>query len=192
MKKNLLIIVILFLIQSAFSDDQTIRALIRIEKKINHINLATIPQVTSLTTVFSNEEVKEKMSHLEVGSDAIVEGKIMYHFSRIEGSHFSHPYFVINKVIPISLKSLGDFEIPKIENSQSILPKKIDYIPPSIPITTEVASAITLTTSVLLMNELTSSQSSGLNKDLTATLFLTTGIFATILFIYEQIEGKNK
>jgi hypothetical protein len=191
MKRNLLLLVLIFLIQSAFSSEDTIRALIRIEKKQGHLQVTTTPQGTSLPTVFASKEVRKKMNQLENGTEAIVEGKIHYEFSRIEGSHFSRPNFVISKIMPISLKDLGNIDDTKIESHLNIAPQKSEYIPPTIPITTEVASAITLTTSVLLMNELTSGQSSGLNKDLSASLFLTTGIFATILFIYEQIEGKK-
>ncbi len=181
----------MLLVQSAFSSEEPIRALIRIEKTILDIHIRVPPQGTSLPTVFASKEVKNKMSQLENGSEAIVEGKINYQFTRIEGSHYSHPYFVISKIIPISLKALGAAEYPKVESLKNLSPQKTEYIPPTIPLTTEVASAITLTTSVLLMNELTSSQTSSFNKDLNATLFLTTGIFATILFIYEQIEGKK-
>ena len=191
MKRNLLFLVLIFLIQSAFSSEDTIRALIRIEKKQHHLQITATPQGASLPTVFSSKEVRKKMNQLEDGTEAIVEGNINYEFSRIEGSNYSRPYLVISKIMPISLKALGNVDNTKIESHLNIAPQKSEYIPPTIPITTEVASAITVTTSVLLMNELTSSQSSSLNKDLTASLFLTTGIFATILFIYEQIEGKK-
>ncbi len=191
MKRILLICTFLLLTQSAFSSEEPITALIRIEKRTNDIHIRVPTVGTSLPTVFASEEVRKKKSQLENGSEAIVEGKINYQFTRIEGSHYSRPYFVISEVKPISLKALGATEYPKVESRLSFFPQKIDYIPPSIPLTTEVASAITLTTSVLLMNELTSSQNSRFNNDLNATLFLTTGIFATILFIYEQIEGKK-
>jgi hypothetical protein len=100
---------------------------------------------------------------------------------------------MIQDIHPVSLKELGVGQESMIADQLPIRSLKSEYIPPSIPITTEVASAMTLTTSLLLMNELTSANTSySLDKDLRTTLFLTTGLMATIVLIYDQIQGKNK
>jgi hypothetical protein len=167
--------------------------MIRIDRTSQTLRILQDGNGKPIPAVGVNKEVKNIMAQLENGTEAVVEGEIQYHHLKTEGSHQLDPYFVIYSIHPVSLKELGIHQPYEVESHLDLLDKKTDYIPPSLPVTTEVASALTLTTSLLLMNELTSEKSSNsLDKDLRTTLFLSTGLIATIILIYDKFEGKNR
>lgn len=182
-----------FSILYSYGADQTFRALVRLEKKGETIKIQTQDQRAAIPAVGMSKEIRNKISELQSGSEAFIDGTIQYTYHKTEGTLYSHPVLMIHDIHPISLKQLGLGPNLVSVDRIAIGPVETEYIPQTIPITTEVASAITLTTSLLLMNELTSTnRSNSLDKDLTTTLFLSSGLLATIILIYDQIEGKNK
>jgi hypothetical protein len=194
MKKLLFLSNCLFiLITNCYGFDQPFKAFIRIEKTAHSLKIRPTGAGSSIPAVVYSEEVSKKLSKLDDGSEAVIDGFIRYTYHKTEGTHHSQPFIMIQDIHPVSLKQLGIGPEPMVADQLPIRSTRSEYIPPSIPITTEVASAMTLTTSLLLMNELTSSNSSySLDKDLRTTLFLSTGLMATIILIYDQIQGKNK
>jgi hypothetical protein len=184
---------LLILNPNCYGFDEPFKAIIRIEKTAHTLKIRPSGAGTSIPAVGYSEEVSKKISKLEDGSEAVIDGYIRYSYHKTEGTHHSQPFIMINDIHPVSLKQLGVGPEPLITDQLPIRSLKSEYIPPTIPITTEVASAMTLTTSLLLMNELTSTNTSySLDKDLRTTLFLSTGLIATIVLIYDQIQGKNR
>jgi hypothetical protein len=194
MKKLILLcFYLLIIITNSYGFDEPFSAFIRIEKTAHSIKIRPNGEGSSIPAIGYTEEVSKKISKLEDGSEAVIEGFIRYTYLKTEGTHHSQPFIMIQDIHPVSLKELGVGPESMIADQLPIRSIKSEYIPHSIPITTEVASAMTLTTSLLLMNELTSSNTSySLDKDLRTTLFLSTGLMATIVLIYDQIQGKNK
>jgi hypothetical protein len=193
--KKLLFLCIYFitLISNGHGFDEPFRAFIRIEKTAHSLKIKPTGTGPSIPAVGYSHEVSKKISKLEDGSEAVIDGFIRYTYRKTEGTHQSQPIIMIQDIHPVSFKDLGVGPGSITADQLPIRTTKSEYIPPSIPITTEVASAMTLTTSLLLMNELTSANTSySLDKDLRTTLFLSTGLMATIVLIYDQIQGKNK
>jgi hypothetical protein len=84
---------------------------------------------------------------------------------------------------------LGKLDLPEqIDNPSLPLVQQESYSPLSMPVTTNVASAMTLATSMLLLQSLTSApyQPQG-QKEINTGVLLFAGLFATGFFIYEQI-----
>ena len=67
------------------------------------------------------------------------------------------------------------------------------FEPKSLPVTGPVASAITMTMGLLMLQELSVSENEPkARKDFNAGLIFSAGALATGVFIYEQIRGKEK
>lgn len=183
---------LLFLSSLAHSSDGPIRTLIRIGHTGEAQKIFVIKKNGLIPSIPATQEVRKAFLDLSEGSEAIVEGRIHYEPGHLETQF--RPYFIIEKIIPITLSDLGrearsfSFDLQRTEGWQAPV-----YGPSSIPVTTEVASAITLTTGLMLLEELTSSSGDIPGaRDQQRALILSTGAFATLLFIYDQIQGKSK
>ena len=148
-----------------------------------HQNEAPIPSIEY------NQNVKDKLEALKNGEEVIVVGHISYHPSNGLEEASLKPFFIIESVHPISLKTLG-----MIETTINDQPLKLEppnhFSPLTIPVSTEVASAITMTSSLLLVESLSSSSGSNPQgrRDMNKSLIISAGTMATILFIYDQIK----
>lgn len=192
---NKLIVTFLMLLSSLLyaQDTVNIKAIVHIEQTSRGMRIFS-DKGTPIPTIPASKEIKEKLSAIKSGTEALVEGHIHYELISGNDTNQFKPFFVVSKITPISLKDLGQ-DANKFEVSDSLRSFEFEnklYAPPSIPVTTEVASAITMTTALMLMNELSSGNGTDLNKDYRNALFLSTGAMATLLFIYEQAEGKTK
>lgn len=169
------------------------RALIKIEKSGKDIRVFSISKGKFIPTIPGNKEIINKLSLLNSGAEAFVSGYIDYEHFTSGDSHRMMPYFIIQEIYPVSLKDLGS-DAQQILDLESIKPLEFPslvYAPAPIYVSTEVASAITMTSSLLLMNELTSGND-GTEKDLRTMLFFSAGTMATLMFIYDQFEGSKK
>ena len=177
----------------ALASEDRIRTLIQIEYTHGTPKIFVIEKNAYVPSIPANEEVKRDLLKLAQGSQAIVEGRVHFEASGIENQRI-RPYFIIDKIHPVSLKDLGaDARTYSAELQRPLEWSPSVYSPSSIPITTEVASAITLTTGLLLFEELSASgDTPKAARDQQRALLLSTGTFATLLFIYEQIQGKSK
>jgi hypothetical protein len=173
-------------------DSTKIRALIHIEQTSQGVRILS-KKGTLIPTIPLNKEIKNKLSQFKSGTEAFIEGDIHYEFISGDAKHQLKPFFIISAIHPVSLEELGGSHLefnPEPKRTKEFETKI--YSPPSLAVTTEVASAITMTTALMLMSELTSGNAPDQSKNYRDALFLSTGTMATLLFIYDQIEGKTK
>lgn len=139
---------------------------------------------------FSNQSLENKVEELLPGDEALVEGHINYMTNfNIEGRTTHQPILIIDSIKPISLRRLGQIEKMEIEIDPSVLhPTTLTYAPSAIPVTTQVASAIMLTSVALMAQSLTADVNRPKFQDLNVGLFLFSGLMATGIFIFEQIN----
>lgn len=138
----------------------------------------------------------EVINKLNPGDETIIEGHITYHMSLNETQNQYSPIFVIESIKPVSLRLLGqqNEKAPEIESSKRFqLSNEKVYSPMGIPVTTEVASSITLTTSALLLQSLTAGPNEpGTHQKLNSGMIIFAGALATGVFIYENIAESLK
>ena len=171
-----------------------IEVLARIQTSGNAVSLVRLTEGDVIPSVLQDKKLEKIISSLEPGTDALVKGHISYQATTIEGQTKLKPLFIIESIKPVSLKMLGrvkglnenDLASTLIHNQEK------SYSPVTIPISTEVASAITLTTTVLLMQSLTANPSQSQSENqLNTGVFLFAGALATGVFIYEQITSSK-
>ncbi len=175
------------------AEKEPLKMFVRIEH--NNGNLIILRSTTGDTIpgVFSSKEIEEELSSISKDEEALIEGYIKYRpISSGEKTSFA-PYFSIEAVRPVSLNRLSalDYEAPA--SSFEFTPMDQEFRPYTIPVTTEVASALTMTSTFLLMDSLSSGdgEPSG-RQDLRKGLIISAGTMATVLFIYDQIKKGKK
>lgn len=174
-------------------EKDTLKMFVRIERNNGSLVIFRSTTGDTIPGVFSSKEVEEKLSSISRDEEALIEGHIKYRpVSSGEKTSFA-PYFSIEAVYPVSLNRLGalDYEAP--ESKFEFAPINQDFRPYTIPVTTEVASALTMTSTLLLMDSLSSGDTdpSG-RQDLRKGLIISAGTMATVLFIYEQFKKGKK
>lgn len=170
-----------------------VKALVRIVPDAHGIKVWSKDKTESIPTILGNDEVRKLVHSLQAETEAMIEGYTSYEITATDSTKKLKPYFIIESIRPISLSELGLKSSFKPELTFNLNPKPEHYVPVSIPITTEVASAMTMTTSLLLMESLTTSPNEpGPRHELRQSLFISAGLMATFLFIYDQMEGKSK
>ena len=147
----------------------------------------------SIPSLLQNNDLKKIISSMKIGDEAIVKGHISYQPSIVESQTQYKPVFLITSIAHISLKTLGLIDSIDQERSQNFSSlNQIPYKQASFPITTEVASALTMTTTALLMTSLTANPNQGtIVHDINSGMILFAGVLATGVFIFEQIHGKK-
>lgn len=190
--KKLFTLMMLSLAVSAYADP--LRTFVRIEKNHSETRVIRMVEGDHIPAIPANKEVKSKLESLPAGTEAMMEGHITYEQVTTDSPRHLRPFFVIERIQPLSLADLGEAgrKLPDTP-PRVLLTENIIYQPVAFPVTTEVASAITLTTSMLLMEELTSGNTEPEGKrDLRKALFISAGATATMLFLYEQFTGKTR
>ena len=199
MKKNLLLALILVCISvnTALGQPQNsseIEVLARIQTVGHGVNLVRLNEGDVIPSLLQDKKLEKVISSLEPGTDALVKGHISYQATTVEGQTKLKPLFIIESIKPVSLKMLGKVKgTSENELASSLIHKQEkSYSPITIPVSTEVASAITLTTTVLLMQSLTANPNQvDTKQQLNTGLFLFAGALATGVFIYEQIKSSK-
>ena len=191
MKTTLFSILVLFFAFSAGASE-TIRAVVRIESKGDQIHIMRPSHSETIPSVFKTDSVRKTFETMNAGDEAVVQGYINYEVYKGDNIQDLRPVFVIEEMHLISLSRLSVAgENPDIQSSLVFPAPDNGFSPATIPVTTEVASAMTLTTSMLLMESLSagSGDPDG-RRDMRKALFIGAGTMATILFLYEQLNGK--
>jgi hypothetical protein len=187
------LISILPLYAEAPNEDE-IEVIAKIQSHGKHLQIIRSNEDDVIPSVLKNDSLKYIISSLLPGDEAVISGKIIYQASTVESQTTFKPIFMISSIRPISLKRLGS--VQRNELNEQLGPayakSEVDHQKfISFPVTTEVASAITVTSAALLMSSLTASTSQpGTVQQLNGGLILFAGALATGVFIFEQIKGK--
>ena len=145
-----------------------------------------------IPSIAGNDEVKSTMALLKEGDEVMIEGRIHQETISYGESRRIHSYLIIDKIHKVSLAELGNIKFQVPEPTLSLHERP--YSPVAIPVTAEVASAMTLTTSMLLLENLSSSSSADPEgrRQVRQSILLSAGLMATVIFIYEQLNGSSK
>jgi len=194
---RLILIPLIFLLFSLsilaeeLATSNTLKAYVRLEHSQKDITIFSPSQKVSIPSIPSTKEIKQQMESLPNGSEVIIEGHIQYLHQSSDVTHRLIPYFVVEKINPLTLKELGqNISISEIESMKPVTMESLVYKPKSIPVSPEVAAAITMTTGFMLMNELTTGNGPDPQNETRNALFLSAGTMATLIFIYDQIQGQ--
>ena len=176
---------------------EEIKVIARIKTSGHQVKIKRGEETSNIKIKLSSKELSETIRNLEPGDEALITGHLDYEIKGVE-ENISTPIFVIHSIKPISLKRLGkmnqkiDEKLIKEEREINFRTEEVTN-PKTIPVTAEVANAITVTLGLLMLQDLSATENdSKMTKDLNAGLIFSAGALATGLFIYEQISGKNK
>jgi hypothetical protein len=178
-----------------FASTQTeeIRLMARIKNKGSQIQLVRDNQSAGVKTVLGSPDLQKVIDDFEPGDEALITGHLKYQIKGVEAES-TPPVFIISSIKPVSLKRLGIQEKTFVEDPKAFLISPSPApAPKTITVTKEVATAITMTASLLMLQDLTAKAGEpGVKKDINTGLIFSAGALATGLFIYEQITGKTK
>ncbi len=141
---------------------------------------------------FENSGVSESLKKLAPDDEVLLKGHITYRPVKSDTRMEMNPVFHIDSIHPVSLKELGLAKDRIAEPSRTFTTTKI-ATPVTIAVTPEVAGAMTMTASFLMLQNLTSAQSPQTNSQIQQATFLSAGVLATGYFIWKQLrESKEK
>jgi hypothetical protein len=186
MRKLSLLLLMCFLSTSALAD--SIRALVKVTKDQHGTQLFRDKNEAPIPSIEFNQNVKEQIEALKNGDEVIVVGHIRYHSQGLE-SQSMKPFFIIESVHPISLQRLGTIDT-SINDQPLKLKAPEPFSPLTLPVSTEVASAITMTSSLLLLESLSAGSDPHGRREMQKSLIISAGTMATIIFIYDQIKNN--
>lgn len=186
MKQLLIIFFLTFMSITTFASDFS--AVITFEKTKSGLLMKGQTVESGIPFKTSVEDVKTKLATVTNKKEALVFGRIDYERNQDGGLR---PVFIIERMTFVTLKELGTIH-DSIPEPVFSLDRQQAFVPYSFPVTTEVASALTLTSSLLLMNSLTAGDNKDVRNDIRTGLFISAGTMATLLFLYEQLSGKTK
>ncbi len=195
---NILYTLTLYLFSlTAYGDSihQDIKLIARIKTVNQQVQIIQNGKKAPIIGALNNKKLLKSISHLKAGDEALIEGHIVYEKTPDPELHHKKltPLFIIDSIRPISLSDFGATNAIVHEQELHIGPE--DYLTQrgTLPVSPEVASAITLTASLLLLEELTSkNQVSTLDNNMNTGLIVSAGALATGLFVYEQLKKKTK
>ncbi len=166
-------------------------ALVRLEKGPGFFHVIRAEDGLRIPVIPANSELKAQLQRYSAGQDLLMEGRITY--VEDQEPNKLRPVFVVEKIRTLSLSDLGPGSIPP---ETIVTPARVSsqelVLGPTLAVTPEVASAITMTTSLLLMEELASGSVEPTGRqELNRAIFLSAGTMATLYFIYQQLKEKN-
>lgn len=163
-----------------FADDVTIVARVHSPEEMK--------DTLHYPVVLDGEGLPEILRKLGPDEDVLLKGQIEYHPVKYEGRTEMNPTFHVEKIIPVSLKKIGKVDFVPVEQKVTFR-SPAPYAPGTIGVTGKVATAITLTASILLMKELAGNQETQkLNDQLNTGLIFSAGALATGAFLWEQMK----
>lgn len=187
--------VLLFPEAYASENDEMLSFMAQVDQQSHRLSVMRIEDQQLIPSIILNESLKKTAAGLTPGDKVMVKGKIIYQPLATSESQTSYsPIFIIESIQPISLKSLALAETSTVDQpNYDFLLKPRNYSPSSIPISTEVASAITITTAALLFESLTATPGTPeFKRDLGTGLIIFGGLMATGVFVYEELTNKKK
>lgn len=137
------------------------------------------------------EGLEHVLAHLEPEDEVLLKGFIRYLPASHDNKKDMRPTFFISRIIPVSLRRIGESKF-KTGESRFIFSLEGEKAPKGIPVTGKVATAITMTATILMMQNLsTSGPTHGPMDDLQAQVLLGAGALATGIFIWEQFHSGS-
>lgn len=190
MRKILFLILLSITSPLLQAQDQPVRAFMKIQgtQQLLSEDHGQIPSKPA------NDQVKSTLELLKDGDEVMVEGRIHQEVISYGDFHKVRSYLIIDRLHKISLTELGNMIYQVPDSALSFDSQNRSFSPASIPVTAEVASAMTMTASALLLENLSSNQNTDPDgrRQVRQALFLSAGLMATVIFIYEQISGQTK
>lgn len=190
MRKILFLILLLITSPMLFAEDIPVRAFMKIQgaNQLLSENHGQIPSVSG------NDQVKATLELLKDGDEVMVEGRVRQEVISYGDFHKIHSYLIIDQLHKVSLTELGNILYQVPEPQFSAAPVSRSYSPSAIPVTAEVASALTMTSALMLAEGLSGSASTDPDgrRQVRQSIFLSAGLMATVIFIYEQISGSSR
>lgn len=188
-----LILFVLFLTHASFASNiEEVKAIGRIQQGQQGLTLIRSLEGDAIPCMLGDQNLQQVMGALQEGDEVVVEGHISYLSSQSDGKTNLKPYFNITSMKPVSLSRLGMTKMNEIPEQTPGPVLVQNFSPKTIPVTVEVASAIQMTTSLLLMQSLSANPDvSVVQQQLNFGLILFSGALATGVFIYEQVAEKK-
>lgn len=158
-------------------------------------SISEIKKATGYPFVLENPKHKEDIiKKLSPGDELLLKGRIENHPVVKDNKTELNPTFHITEIHPISLSKLGKIDqfVPAEKNT--IFRNDVyNGSTKSIPVTGEVASALTMTASILMLKDLTEANSGGPKQrdQLSSGVLFSAGVMATGLLIWKQLQKKG-
>lgn len=146
---------------------------------------------TGYAIELDNQSLGDVLKSLKPNDEVILSGSIKYHPVTRDNHTELNPTFIIKSIRPISLERIGKIET-RIDEPPMLF-ATLDFVPKSISISENVASAMTMTASVLLLKDLAAahqSQSNSMQNKVNTGVLFSAGALATGLFVWEQLQKK--
>lgn len=164
----------------------------RIEHKGTDLKITRSFEGDSIPGMLESKDLLESVARLGTGDEVVIKGFLTFRTHSLEGQTQTRPLFVVNSIKPISLSEIGKIESTPLTENYALLLREKDFSPVGIPVSTEIASAITLTTSLLLLQSLTSRPTDvATTTQLNSGLLIFAGAMATGVFIFDQIMNSQ-
>jgi hypothetical protein len=189
MKTILFILSFLFLNSAQASE---ISAWVTLEGVQDQIYVKRAEDGLKIPVIISDKNLRRKIQTYAAGSDLLIEGHITY--IEDQEPHKLKPVFLVEKLKKISLSDLHPDEtvIEPVPMTQKISTQEL-ILSPTLNVSPEIASTITLTTSFLLLEDLAAGPLAPAGRrELDKLLIISTGSLATLYFIYMKINRKNQ
>ena len=180
---TLALILCLWLIPDVRGEDVTIVA---------HIHsLSEARQALDYPVVFEGKDLEKALKTMAPEDDVILRGRIEYHPVKTESRTELNPTFHVTELHPVSLKKIGKIQLVPVEQKINFKGTSSDFSR-GFPVAGKVATAITLTASILLLKELSGNQESQPKTDtLNTGLIFSAGALATGIYLWETLKGPK-
>ncbi len=138
-----------------------------------------------------NAGLTEVLKKLGPDDEVLLKGYVSYRPEKKDTRMEMNPVFHIQSIHPVSLKELG-ISNEKITEPSRVFTTKNIAAPATIKVTPEVATAMTMTASLLMLQNLTASPSTPVQNQIQQATFLSAGVLATGYFIWKQLNDSKK
>lgn len=178
--KNFLLVLSLLIVFTARADDVTVVARIH--------SLKEAQDTLHYPVILENEGLSSVLKKLDPQDDVLLKGRIEYHPVTVEGKTRMNPTFHVEHIVPVSLAKIGKVELVPVEQKITFATKP-PFEPKTLGVSGKVATAITLTASILMLKELTGNQTTQpVQNDLNTGLIFSAGALATGAYLWEQFK----
>lgn len=194
--KNFIFLFSFFFFHLSLAEDMKSHQDIKLIAKIKSINHKIIvldqKKNTAIPSALREKKLEAEISKLEAGDEALIEGHVIYQTTSADGKQTLKPIFLIDSIHPISLKKLGKVDLRIPEQELHITPQEYDDGRKSIRVSNSIVSAVTITASLLLLDNLASTgQPIGTDKEMNTGLLFSAGVLATGALIYKELKAKK-